>query len=73
MQTLHVRVCVFSDGGGAIKSRRAKVAYSYVAESPDELSLEPGQVIKNFTILCRVDVYELCKPVYCHADYCLIH
>ncbi len=47
MLTLHVRVCMISDGGGAIKSRRAKVAYSYVAESPDELSLEPGQVIKT--------------------------
>ncbi len=45
---LHVRVCVFSDGGGAIKSRRAKVAYSYTAESPDELSLQPGQVIKTW-------------------------
>ncbi len=47
MQMLHVRVCVISDGGGAIKSQRAKVAYSYVAERPDELSLEAGQVIKT--------------------------
>ncbi|XP_064405548.1 uncharacterized protein LOC135350490 isoform X3 [Halichondria panicea] len=37
---------VVRDGGGAIKSRRAKVAYSYVAESPDELSLEPGQIVE---------------------------
>ncbi|XP_064403143.1 uncharacterized protein LOC135348759 isoform X2 [Halichondria panicea] len=37
---------VVRDGGGAIKSRRAKVAYSFVAESPDELSLEAGQIVE---------------------------
>ncbi len=47
MQMLHVRVCVISDGEGAIKSRRAKVVYSFIAESRDELSLEAGQVIKT--------------------------
>ena len=47
MLTLHVGVCVISDGGGAIKSRHAKVVYNFVAESPGELSLEAGQVIKT--------------------------
>ncbi|XP_064402010.1 uncharacterized protein LOC135347838 isoform X2 [Halichondria panicea] len=37
---------VVRDGGGAIKSRRAKVVYSFVAESPDELSLEAGQIVE---------------------------
>ena len=35
---------MITGGGGAIKNRRAKVAYSYAADNTDELSLEPGQV-----------------------------
>ncbi|XP_064406199.1 uncharacterized protein LOC135350985 isoform X4 [Halichondria panicea] len=37
---------VMRDGGGAIKSRHAKVVYNFVAESPDELSLEAGQIVE---------------------------
>lgn len=50
----HVRVhvvklcpCSITGGGGTIKNRRAEVAFSYVAENSDELSLEPGEVFNR--------------------------
>ena len=50
-----------AETGGAIKSRRAKVAFSYAAENTDELSLEPGQV-RNMYLSLSISLF-LCMCV----------
>ena len=47
-------VCLFVPSDTKDKSRRAKVTYSYVAENPDELSLQPGQVCVHTSLVPRL-------------------
>ena len=44
MSYLELLLCVIPWPTESKKARRAKVTYSYVAENPDELNLQPGQV-----------------------------